>query len=181
MVEIMQPGASPVNELIGLLQQIAEGLARLNHTMATASRSHPTDMTALSVLARAGSPLTVGELAERLKLSAGAATSLVDRLEQAGHVQRVRDSGDRRRWHLQITDTADQLARGVLNDFVHHTRTRLAGYTPDEMATARRLLADVRDALAATTPSAEPSSIAHRHRPGEDGSNGGEGHPSAAS
>jgi DNA-binding MarR family transcriptional regulator len=39
-------------------------------------------------------------------MSSASATVLVDRLEHAGHVRRRRDSSDRRRIVLEVTDTA---------------------------------------------------------------------------
>lgn len=61
-----------------------------------------TDMTAIMQLSEHG-PMGVAELARRLGVSPPATTVLVDRLERSGHVERVRDSVDRRR--VRITDT----------------------------------------------------------------------------
>lgn len=55
-----------------------------------------TDHKALDLLSRAGA-LTAGELAELVGLTTGAVTGMVDRLEQAGYVRRVRDPNDRRK------------------------------------------------------------------------------------
>ncbi len=145
----MPGGGSPdlVAELVALLQQTGEGMTRLGQDMAEASRSHPTDVTAVSVLARHEGALSVGQLGELLGLSKAATTSLVDRLERAGHVHRVRDPHDRRRWHVEVTDSAHGLARAVLAEFLDQVRASLGGYTPEELATARRFLTDVRDAL----------------------------------
>lgn len=140
-------GPDPVGELIALLQETGEGMARLAQDMAETARSHPTDMTAVSVLSRHPAPLTVGELGREMGLSKAATTALVDRLERAGHVHRVRDTRDRRRWHLRVTDSAHALAESVLRDFLDHTRAALAHYDPGELAVARRFLTDVRDAL----------------------------------
>lgn len=55
------------------------------------------DYTAMGHIMSAGEPLGPLELSHRLGISAGSATELVDRLERAGHVERRRDSEDRRR------------------------------------------------------------------------------------
>ncbi len=136
-----------VAELIRLLHGMGEGMARLAHDMAEASRSHPTDMTALSVLSRTPVPLTVGELGTEMGLSKAATTSLVDRLERAGHVHRTRDVHDRRRWHLEVTPSAHAVADGVLSDFLQRTREALEGYSAEELAVASRFLTDVGEAL----------------------------------
>lgn len=50
-------------------------------------------------------PLTVGDLAGRLRLSRAATTELLDRVESRGLVARVRDQRDRRRVYVRITET----------------------------------------------------------------------------
>lgn len=136
-----------VELLIGLLQQTGEGMTRLAQRMAEVSGSHSTDLTAVSLLARHPEPVTVGQLGTELGLSKAATTALIDRLEDAGHVHRVRDTSDRRRWYLQVTDSALVLAETVLQDFLQRTRTALAGYTEGELRTAQRFLTDVGEAL----------------------------------
>lgn len=136
-----------VEELLGLLHHSGEGLTRLAQEMAAASRSHPTDMAAISLLARRPAQLTVGGLGQELGLSKAATTSLVDRLEAAGHVHRVRDTGDRRRWHLEVTETAHHLAASILDEFLRRTREALASYSVEDLDVARRFLTDVNAAL----------------------------------
>jgi len=50
--------------------------------------------------------MTAGMLAEETGLSTGAITAVLDRLEQAGYVQRVRDTQDRRRVLVELTPEA---------------------------------------------------------------------------
>ena len=85
-----------VRRLIGAAQDL---------TVRTARRSgmNVNDMTAVMALSEHG-PMGVAELARRLGVSSPAATVMVDRLERAGHVERVRDTVDRRR--VRVTDTA---------------------------------------------------------------------------
>lgn len=54
--------------------------------------------------------LTAGELATAVGLSRGAVTTALDRLEQRGFVRRTRDSKDRRRVTVELTDEANRLA-----------------------------------------------------------------------
>lgn len=136
-----------VDELLGLLHRTSEGMTRLGQRMAEASRSHPTDLAAISLLARGRGRLTLGELGGELGLSKAATTNLVDRLEEAGHVHRVRDTTDRRRWHLDVTPAAHDLAASVLRDFLGRTRAALTDYRPDELAVVQRFLIDVAEAL----------------------------------
>ncbi|HKU10113.1 MAG TPA: MarR family transcriptional regulator [Sinomonas sp.] len=55
------------------------------------------------------SPLSVGELGERLHLDSGTLTPLLKRLEAAGHVSRRRDAADERRVLVGLTDSGEAL------------------------------------------------------------------------
>ncbi|MFD0690996.1 MarR family winged helix-turn-helix transcriptional regulator [Actinomadura fibrosa] len=57
----------------------------------------------LSCVARLG-PLSQREVSEYLRMDAGDIVGLVDALEDAGHVRRRRDPGDRRRYALEATE-----------------------------------------------------------------------------
>ncbi|MFD0599520.1 MarR family transcriptional regulator [Catellatospora coxensis] len=70
-----------------------------------------------------------GELAARLGLGAPATTSLIDRLQDAGHVERIRDPRDRRRITLSMNDTALEMARS--------SSSRSAGAWPRPWSTCR--------------------------------------------
>jgi DNA-binding MarR family transcriptional regulator len=54
--------------------------------------------------------LTAGELATAVGLSRGAVTTALDRLEERGFVRRTRDSADRRRVTVELTDEANRVA-----------------------------------------------------------------------
>ena len=66
-----------------------------------------TDMRCIDILDRQGR-LTAGQLAEQTGLTTGAVTTVIDRLEAAGHARRVRDTADRRRIYVELTDEARQ-------------------------------------------------------------------------
>lgn len=68
------------------------------------------DNMALDVIDRAGR-LTAGELARELRLTTGAVTALIDRLENAGYLLRVPDPGDRRRVLVELTPLATEAGR----------------------------------------------------------------------
>lgn len=72
-------------------QSVMFSLAVANHV-----GMHSTDVEALDFLLLHG-PTTAGGLAELTGLTTGAITGVVDRLERAGFVRRVRDPRDRRR------------------------------------------------------------------------------------
>ena len=62
-----------------------------------------TDEKCLDLAMRAEGPLTAGRLAELSGLSTGAVTGVIDRLEHAGFVRRVRDPHDRRKVLVEVT------------------------------------------------------------------------------
>jgi DNA-binding MarR family transcriptional regulator len=70
------------------------------------------DGRALDILDQHGR-LTAGRLAAESGLSSGAITTLLDRLERAGYVRRLRDEGDRRRVLVELTDLAHERASEI--------------------------------------------------------------------
>jgi DNA-binding MarR family transcriptional regulator len=68
-----------------------------------------TDVLCLDILARLGT-VPAGRLAEESRLTSGAITAVLDRLEKAGYVRRVDDPGDRRRVLIETTDHFRELA-----------------------------------------------------------------------
>lgn len=67
-----------------------------------------------------GDPITIGALAERLKVRHNTAVGLVNRLVEAGLIDREADSSDQRRVLLRLTERAErrlaQLSRAHLDD-----------------------------------------------------------------
>jgi DNA-binding MarR family transcriptional regulator len=68
---------------------------------------NPTDVRCVDLLDQYGT-MTAGALAEVAGLSTGAVTFLLDRLERAGFVRRVRDAQDRRRVLVELIPLARQ-------------------------------------------------------------------------
>jgi len=71
--------------------------AVIRHAAATAKRMglEASELSTLEHLQAAG-PMTLGQLGERLSMSPGAITALVDRLEKKGYVERLPNPKDRR-------------------------------------------------------------------------------------
>lgn len=103
------------------------------HRFAAMVEVHETDLAALELLTRSDAPGGVGELGAQLGLSSGSVTALVDRLERAGHVERVRDHADRRRVSLRVTATAHDLAAQHFSDWTAHLRAAMANRDPAEL------------------------------------------------
>jgi DNA-binding MarR family transcriptional regulator len=138
-------GAEARAELIRLLQRHTVEATRLGRAFAERHDLHPTDWAALLAVMqgdRAGTPLTPGELGERLGVSSGATTAVVDRLERAGHVRRVRDERDRRRLTLHRAETAQALIAAFFGPLESAMDSIILGYTGPELATVQRFLSD---------------------------------------
>jgi DNA-binding MarR family transcriptional regulator len=60
-------------------------------------------------LASAGGRMTIRQVGQECDMLASTATGVIDRLEQAGHVRRVRDLDDRRVVWVELTDTGQEL------------------------------------------------------------------------
>ena len=73
---------------------------------------HRTDARCLDILEEAGR-MTAGALADAAGLSPGAITSVLDRLERAGYARRARDTADRRRVLVEITQRAREAAMQI--------------------------------------------------------------------
>jgi DNA-binding MarR family transcriptional regulator len=86
---------------------------------------------ALDILDQEG-PMTAGRLAKRARLSPGATTALVDRLEEKGLARRTRDTDDRRRVLVEVTP---ELRKGAeeLYGTPEEGAQALAGYTDEQL------------------------------------------------
>src|SRR5579862_8285253 len=68
-----------------------------------------TDARCMDILDQHGS-MSAGDLAEASRLTTGAITAVIDRLERAGLAQRVPDPSDRRRVLVEVTPKAVAVA-----------------------------------------------------------------------
>src|SRR3712207_6714532 len=89
----------PIVELLGF--QLSNATVLFHAAIADRMGLSVTDLKSYSILRQTG-PITAGELAERVGLTTGAITGVIDRLERAGLVQRARDPHDRRRIVLEL-------------------------------------------------------------------------------
>jgi DNA-binding MarR family transcriptional regulator len=71
-----------------------------------------TDARAIDVVHQAGR-ITAGDLARELRLSTGAVTTIVDRLERAGYARRISDPDDRRRVLVEVTPAVRKVSEEI--------------------------------------------------------------------
>ncbi len=106
------------------------------------------DVAALEVLMNEG-PLGPVELGHRLGMRSASATALVDRLEAAGHVERVRDPDDRRRITVVPTEHAHEEAGAAVGPLLAGLHAAATALAPAERAVVVGYLEDVLKALRA--------------------------------
>lgn len=107
--------------LVALRQVIRATDLHSRHLMKTTGLTAP-QLLVLRELGGAGE-LSVSELAQRISLSQGTVTSILDRLQARGLVDRERSPTDRRRVLLRLTPTAQAaLARAPLPLQEHFVR-----------------------------------------------------------
>lgn len=106
---------------------------------------NPTDLRCLDWLTERA--MTAGELGAATGLSSAATTTLVDRLERRGFVRRQRDTVDRRRVVVELTDHG----RGVLGELygplAREGGRLLARFSDEELTRLRDFLLEATKAV----------------------------------
>jgi DNA-binding MarR family transcriptional regulator len=97
-----------------------------------------TDLRCLDIIQQHGR-LTAGRLAELAGLTTGAVTAVLDRLEEMGYAQRVRDTEDRRRVLVELTEKAFNATWEIYGPLKDKWEAALSRYTVDQL----RLLLEV--------------------------------------
>ena len=105
-----------------------------------------TDMRALELIARREG-LTAGELASSLRLTTGAITGVIDRLEKAGHAVREVDLEDRRRVVVQSTKDARLTGQRLFFALQQSIRDSVAGYSEEELRVVSDFLGRIHEAI----------------------------------
>jgi len=109
----------------------------LSRELESACRLPLTWFDALAQLRMApGQRLTMGQLATALLFSKSGLTRLIDRMVEAGLVQRVARPGDRRSLHIALTDAGEEKFRQALPIHLNHVKRHFAAYIEDGEAAA---------------------------------------------
>jgi len=104
---------------------------------------------ALAVLDGAGEPLEPSVIAERLIITSGSMTSLLDTLEKAGLVRRSRHPDDRRKLLIDITEAGTAIVDAILPAFYARERVIIEdALTAREQEQLLTLLAKVQRSMA---------------------------------
>ncbi|GII77430.1 hypothetical protein Sru01_24120 [Sphaerisporangium rufum] len=136
-------------ELMTLLRRLNVELDRFVEGFAVGHALHRTDLNAVVVImdaARQDRPLSPGALGAQLNLSAPATTALLNRLEQAGHIERSRSTTDRRKVELSLHEQAVTLAGSFFAPLARQLSAVLERFSEEERALIRRFLTESTEA-----------------------------------
>jgi DNA-binding MarR family transcriptional regulator len=106
-----------------------------------------TDTRVIDLVDRAGQ-MTAGEIAAAARLSSGAVTAVIDRLEKEDLVRRVRDISDRRRVLVEVTDKVAERMAPVFGPLAEDGYSNLRQWSDEEIETVLRFLKVNREFLA---------------------------------
>jgi DNA-binding MarR family transcriptional regulator len=109
-----------------------------------------TDWRCLDILGTRG-PMTAGDLARAVRLTTGAVTGVLDRLEAARLVRRIRDTKDRRRIMVELTDEVDRLGAPVFGPLVADAAAALAVFDAGQLKVIAKFIRIERALLAKHT------------------------------
>lgn len=101
----------------------------------------------LARLHRAGGNVRQVELAEALDVEPITLCRMIDRLEEAGLVERRRDESDRRAWRLFLTGEATPVLAKLEQMGIAFNADILTGISEEDRAAALRVLARIRGNL----------------------------------
>lgn len=96
--------------------------------------------TVLALLAEAGSPLTVTRLAQLMMHEVPSISGIVDRMSDAGMVERVKDNSDRRVTRVRLTNKGRKLHDSVRGAAVEVSDELFGVLSSDERTELKELL-----------------------------------------
>jgi DNA-binding MarR family transcriptional regulator len=137
-------------DLEALVRRLTVESQRLAHAFAERHGLHATDLEALIHVMDAegrGAPLTPGDLSAVLRITSGATTAVVDRLERHQLVRRDRDDADRRKVHLRFADHGQAIAMEFFGGLQQLNTALMAQFTDDDLETVRRFMTQMGDMI----------------------------------
>ncbi|UNZ20477.1 MarR family transcriptional regulator [Streptomyces sp. 891-h] len=111
---------------------------------------HSTDAAALAEILYAedkGVPLSPARLSERICLSSGATTALLNRLEKAGHVVRKREHTDRRIVTLRSSPEVRPQAMKFFGPYAERLEAEISRYTSAQLRQFQEFVTHLSDTM----------------------------------
>ena len=128
VVDAKRPDAERLADIFTVLQRCF--ILNLSKELSRGNVSFP--QYCLLGFLREQKELTMSEIAQRMGHSTAAATGLIDRLENLGHVRRTHGRDDRRKVLVQITATGAALVAEVREDMISNLIKMMEVLEPNE-------------------------------------------------
>ena len=132
-----------IAEAEGALQAYERSNRAFDDAVAQALHLNPTDLRALDWLAEG--PRSAGELRDGTGLSSAATTTLIDRLEGRGFVERVGDPADRRRVVVRLTRAGAERITRFYGPIVRDGASLFSSFSDNEIDRIRDWLVAARE------------------------------------
>jgi len=135
------------DELVALIRRFGMERERYVKYLAREARMGLTEFTALDILQEAGE-LTPNQLSERLLLTSGATTALIDRLEALELLTRSPNPEDRRSWLLRLTRKSGDTGAKQLAPYLKDLHVAASRHSASERSAIGRFLEEAAAAAA---------------------------------
>lgn len=109
----------------------------------------------LIIIAQSPTPPTMGDLSAQLGMPLSSSTRIMDSLVNAGFVERVNDSNDRRIVRIQMTNTGQDIFQSALTYNKQRILHILGKFTSEEQTQLLKLMTKLYDSLLAENESAQ--------------------------
>lgn len=106
----------------------------------------------MMVLRHSEKPLTQSELGERLLVDKSNITGLLDRMEAAGLLKRLKVPGDRRCHHIELTKKGLKILEKVEKPYRNHVKKLMSIFTAKEISSLNRYMARLQEAVTKEEP-----------------------------
>lgn len=137
-------------QVLANLLAFAAAQNELGRLFARSRQMHTTDAAAVVEILTAeqhGRPLTPARLAEKIALTTGATSTLLNRLEDAGHIARTREHSDRRVVTLHSTASIHQSADAFFAPLNGELKALTDSYSAVDLALIDAFVNEVRTTL----------------------------------
>jgi DNA-binding MarR family transcriptional regulator len=134
-----QEDRSHSNDIANHLRDVTLSYYRFIAIASQQAKLGTTELVALGYLRDRG-PLRAGQLGERLGLTTGAITALIDRLERVGYAHRLRHPHDRRSVLVELTPTGRTEVGTLFELLASNVEAALNGMTLSEQEAVARFL-----------------------------------------
>lgn len=132
--------------LLFAMLELGIDINTVGHAAAAHIGINQTDLICLNVLFRQG-PMSAGQLASAIGLTAGATTTAIDRLERAGYVHRRSDPTDRRRVVVVASEDGARQAFALFDDLLDAIARLPGTYTDEQLTLLQELIRDFRQLI----------------------------------